>query len=35
MEFIMELNNMIISHDKNYQFVHKIENNSQITNRIT
>lgn len=35
MEFIMELNNKIIAHDKNYEQIHKLTNNSQITNKIT
>jgi len=35
MEFIMELGNKIISHDKNFQQILKMTNNSQITNKIT
>ena len=34
MEFIMELGNKIIAHDKTYQKIHKLHKNSQIENRI-
>lgn len=35
MDFIMELNNKIITHHKNYQHIHKMTTNSQIINKIT
>jgi hypothetical protein len=34
MEFIMELGNKIITHDKRFQKIHKLHANGQIENRI-